>query len=76
MMSFNFALLYFHLSFSYDFDARQNGEVPYHMSDQDVQYSPDPLVLKNGVTDVKNSLEEKTDVRIKTLLITFLIISL
>lgn len=40
-------------------DARQNGEVLYHMSDQDVQYSPDPLVLKNSVTDVKNSLDKK-----------------
>ena len=56
-------------------DARQNGEVLYHMSDQDVQYSPDPLVLKNSVTDVKNSLDKKTDLRIKTLLTSSLTIS-
>ena len=36
-------------------DARQNGEVPYHMSGQHVQYRPDLLVLKNGITVVKNS---------------------
>ena len=57
-------------------DVRQNGEVLYHMTGRDVKWSPDPLVLKYSVTDVKNSLEEKIDLRLKTLLTPFLTISL
>lgn len=50
-------------------DARQNVGVPYHMSD------PDPLVLKNRAIDVKNSLEKKIDLKIKTLLTPFFTVS-
>lgn len=61
MIAFNFIFLNISppLFFPMIRDARQNGEVLYHMSDQDIQCSPDPLVFKNSFTDVKNSLEEK-----------------